>query len=261
MDCEVAREALSARIDGERELVPSARVDEHLTECRECCAWHASAVEMARLLKVRPSMHTPDLTKDILQQAGIQAQQQRAHRVRDWISGGMHLRAVLVTIGLAQTALGLAQVFGVHFGMLAGHAHSTDGMTAAPDTSAHLFNESTAWNIAIGIALVVAGVRTRTVSGLVPILSVFVMVLTGFVISDAISGQVTVSRIASHLLVVAGLAAVVAANRHFRQQGTPPPGRTVNSVPTPLSEPADLPTGAKFGRSRGHLRSADDPAA
>ncbi|MCV7426703.1 zf-HC2 domain-containing protein [Mycobacterium montefiorense] len=39
MDCEVAREALSARIDAEREPVPSARVDEHLNQCAVCRAW------------------------------------------------------------------------------------------------------------------------------------------------------------------------------------------------------------------------------
>ena len=33
MDCDVAREALSARIDGEREQIPAARVDEHLADC------------------------------------------------------------------------------------------------------------------------------------------------------------------------------------------------------------------------------------
>ncbi|MCB0946449.1 MAG: zf-HC2 domain-containing protein, partial [Mycobacterium sp.] len=39
MDCDTAREALSARIDGEREPIPGARVDEHLAGCPACRDW------------------------------------------------------------------------------------------------------------------------------------------------------------------------------------------------------------------------------
>ncbi|MGA9869586.1 MAG: zf-HC2 domain-containing protein [Rhodococcus sp. (in: high G+C Gram-positive bacteria)] len=35
-DCPLAREALSARIDGEREPVPTHRTDEHLATCTDC---------------------------------------------------------------------------------------------------------------------------------------------------------------------------------------------------------------------------------
>lgn len=47
MDCEVAREALSARLDGERAPVPSARVDEHLGECSACRAWFTQVASQA----------------------------------------------------------------------------------------------------------------------------------------------------------------------------------------------------------------------
>ncbi|EUA32805.1 zinc-finger family protein [Mycobacterium xenopi 3993] len=39
MRCEVAREALSARLDGERHAVPAQRVDAHLGSCPDCRAW------------------------------------------------------------------------------------------------------------------------------------------------------------------------------------------------------------------------------
>ena len=51
MDCDVAREAISARIDGEREPVPSARVDEHLAGCADCADWQARATAQAQLLR------------------------------------------------------------------------------------------------------------------------------------------------------------------------------------------------------------------
>jgi predicted anti-sigma-YlaC factor YlaD len=48
VDCEVAREALSARLDGEREPVPSGRVDEHLEGCAACRAWFDQVADLAR---------------------------------------------------------------------------------------------------------------------------------------------------------------------------------------------------------------------
>ena len=44
MDCDTAREALSARIDGEREPIPAVRVDEHLAGCAPCRQWQAERV-------------------------------------------------------------------------------------------------------------------------------------------------------------------------------------------------------------------------
>ena len=53
MNCDVAREALSARIDGEREPVPAARVDEHLESCAECRDWRDQAIAQAQALTRR----------------------------------------------------------------------------------------------------------------------------------------------------------------------------------------------------------------
>ena len=51
MDCDIAREALSARIDGEREPIPAVRLDEHLAGCESCRRWQAGAVEQTQLLR------------------------------------------------------------------------------------------------------------------------------------------------------------------------------------------------------------------
>ena len=48
MECDVAREALSARLDGERQHVPAGRVDAHLESCADCRTWLAEAAELAR---------------------------------------------------------------------------------------------------------------------------------------------------------------------------------------------------------------------
>ncbi|WP_067463368.1 zf-HC2 domain-containing protein [Nocardia amamiensis] len=69
--CEVCRTALSARIDGERETAPPARVDEHLAQCPECCSWYAAAVEVSKLVRGSRS-HAPDLTDAIFAAAELQ---------------------------------------------------------------------------------------------------------------------------------------------------------------------------------------------
>lgn len=71
VECEVCRTALSARIDREPEAVPSTRVNEHLEQCRECCSWYVTAVEVSKLVRGSRS-HAPDLTDAISAAAELQ---------------------------------------------------------------------------------------------------------------------------------------------------------------------------------------------
>lgn len=67
MRCEVAREALSARLDGEREAVPASRVDDHLAACAECTAWYVAARQLSFPgPAARDGASAPDLTGQIL---------------------------------------------------------------------------------------------------------------------------------------------------------------------------------------------------
>jgi RNA polymerase sigma-70 factor (ECF subfamily) len=63
VDCEVAREALSARIDGEREPVPSARLDEHLDQCADCRSW-LEAVAVQAVAYLADPASADDLTQE-----------------------------------------------------------------------------------------------------------------------------------------------------------------------------------------------------
>ena len=61
MRCEVAREALSARLDGERPQVLAQQVDAHLESCRNCRTWLiGAAVQTRRLASFGPGQG-PDL--------------------------------------------------------------------------------------------------------------------------------------------------------------------------------------------------------
>lgn len=102
--------------------------------------------------------------------------------------------------------LALAQLAGLDFGM----SHH------GAEVTCHLINESTAWNLAIGIGLLYCTLRPSAVAGVLPVLAVLVATLSAFVVADLHSGVVPISRVASHgVLVVAGV-----GHRHPRHPTT-----------------------------------------
>lgn len=234
VDCVVAREALSARLDGEREPVPSARVDEHLRGCRDCAAWYDKAGAQALLLR--------DLANTGLI-GTVSGRPDRAEttlgRLGRWL--GRHwLTIAIVVFGVAQVVLAVAQAVGMNFGMVAAHHGSANG--------AHLLNESTAWSAALGIATVAMAFRRRVAPGLACVLVIYCGFLAYYVVSDAIAGQVTPVRVLSHLPVAVAAVLSVLASRRTRPDDPSPRahGDDAEAAPSP---------------TRRHLRAADDPAA
>jgi predicted anti-sigma-YlaC factor YlaD len=236
MDCEVAREALSARLDDEREPVPSARVDEHLGECAACRAWFeqvADQVDMLRRLVQSRPVITP---------LGPFGPEQDPVRRR----GGMNWqRWALLGVGLAQVILAIAQGLGLSVGLA--HQHGTSAGN-------HLLNESTSWSVALAVAMIGAAIWPRAATGLAGVLTVFAGVLTVHVVVDSLSGTVTAMRILTHIPVVIG---AVLAILVWRSSDPPQP------LPAKVAAEPDivLPQNASRGRRRGHLWPTDGSAA
>ncbi|EWM19070.1 LigA protein [Kutzneria sp. 744] len=197
MDCMTCREALSARMDGEQEPVPAASTDLHLEECAACQAWSAEASRLTRTLRVRPVGAVPDLAARILEDAP--ASIPRVH----WS------RIALGLVALVQIALGVAEVFGA------------DQVMPGMVMGGHLFNESTAWNLALGVGLLWAAMRPRAVVGMLPVLTGFLVALAAFSAHDLIDGQVGLSRVVSHGLLVVGLALLWVIRRQDSGFGEP----------------------------------------
>ncbi|WP_245743443.1 zf-HC2 domain-containing protein [Lentzea fradiae] len=205
MECDTCREALSARLDGEPEGVPAEQADEHLAACASCRVWEESAATLTRSLRVRPATAVPDLTAAIMAEAG----ELEPAKTRDWLP-----RMLLGGVAVAQLTLGLAQVIGGGTGGHGGHATGVGG--------SHLFNESTAWNLALGLGLLWTALRPAATSGTLPVTAAFVAVLVPYSASDLLSGTATVGRVLSHSLLLAGLALLALV--HFA--GRDPGGRT-----------------------------------
>jgi predicted anti-sigma-YlaC factor YlaD len=91
-------------------------------------------------------------------------------------------------------------------------------------------------------------------AGLAGVLTVFVGVLSAYVVLDALSGAVTTVRMLTHLPVVIG---AVLAIMVWRRSSSPRP------TPAGVAAESDivLPPNASRGRRRGHLWPTDGSAA
>lgn len=234
MECDTAREALSARIDGEREPIPAARVDEHLADCDSCRQWQADAVEQTQLLRRLAGRSQLTAVRPLEPEPRPQPRP-FADRWPRWALGA---------VGVVQLILATAQGLGAHLGV----PHAAMG--------GHVLNESTAWSAALGVAMVAAALRPVFAAGLTAVLVAFVVVLSVYVVGDAVTGRVTVDRALTHVPVVAAAVLGWLVWRWHRPGGSHP-GQSA------LAEPGEivLPQNATRGRRRGHLRPSDGSAA
>ncbi len=245
MRCDVAREALSARLDGERPQVLAQQVDAHLESCRSCRSWLiGAAAQTRRLASVAPG-EGPDLVDKIM--ASVGEQPSGHHAGMRWLRSH-YRRWGLILVGLFQVAIAAAQISGVDFGMVSGHMHGAM-------SGEHLMHESTAWLLALGLAMVAAGVWPASASGVAAITGVYSVALLSYVLVDAFAGQVTATRIASHMPLLLGLAFALLVARErvgsHRRHGSD------GSVDTDYPAwAADVPS----GRRRGHLRPINHTA-
>jgi predicted anti-sigma-YlaC factor YlaD len=188
VDCSACRENLSAQLDGEQIPSSADAVERHLDECPDCRRWRDDASRLTSALRLRPAEPAPELAAPVLRAAPVRPRRR------------LPLRVALACVAACQLLLGIAQTTGL------GHHAAAHAMTSGHAAmSGHLFNESTAWNLALGIGLLISAARPRVSSGLLPVLAAFLVVLTGFSASDLLQGAVPVARLASHGFLVLGL--------------------------------------------------------
>jgi RNA polymerase sigma-70 factor (ECF subfamily) len=238
MRCDAVREALSARLDGERPQVLAQQVDAHLESCRGCRTWLiGAAVQTRRLASFGPGQG-PDLVDKILASVRDESATPRDRWMRQLRSH--YRRWALTIVGVFQVALAVAQISGVNFGMVSAH-HMHGAMSGE-----HLMHESTAWLLALGVAMIAAGIWPVTAIGVAAIAGAYSVGLVGYVTADALSGEVTAARVASHVPVLLGLvfATLVATDR---------PGMHRSRTSDFDADIPAQPTGVPADRRRGHL--------
>lgn len=153
MDCDVAREALSARIDGEALPVPAARVDEHLERCADCRAWldgvTAQSAQLRRLVEPPVSAarapidrrRTRSLPQIAWQRWALMGVGVGGHLLNESTAWSITLGLVMVIAARwPQAAAGLAIVLAVFAGVLTGYviADATAGAVTLTRILTHL---------------------------------------------------------------------------------------------------------------------------
>lgn len=240
MECEIAREALSARMDGEHEPVPARRVDEHLAACPECREWQDQMTSQMQLLRGLIASDRTRVTAvaDTVTPPAAAALPSNDTGI-DWVRGG------LAAVGVVQIVLAVLQAVGVSIGVDVGHS-----------MGGHVVNESTAWSVALGVAMLVAAARPAAAMGLAVVGGVFTLVLAGYVVADGLTGAVGAVRMLSHLPALAGVVLTVLV---WRRHTLEPPRPDRDAAPT--LDDITLPDNASRGRRRGHLWPTDGNAA
>lgn len=72
----------------------------------------------------------------------------------------------------------------------------------------HMSHEYSAWNLALGICFLAGVAWTGHLAGTLPVLASFIAVLSTLSAIDLLHGTVEITRVISHILIVAGTALV-----------------------------------------------------
>jgi predicted anti-sigma-YlaC factor YlaD len=179
MDCDMAHEAISARIDGEDSGVPAAALAAHLSGCAACRAWEQRAHVMTRRTRLGGSFLDHDLTTQVL--AAVPPRP--ARRVR-----GIARRAALAAVAVGQLALTVPL-------LVLGHDH---------DAGMHAAHELGSFDLALAIAFCVGAIRPALSAGLAWPCSIAAGGLVGTAVLDLIAGQTFGADEAQHLVALVG---------------------------------------------------------
>lgn len=207
LSCESYREALSARLDGEDDPADIPAVEAHLAACPGCREWNDAAARVTRLARtgaVGPEIALDDEVLDAAPGPG---------RAR----AALALRGLLGALGVGQFLLGVVQITG---GARTSVLHASQHVAGVGP--GHLWHESAAWNLALGVGFVWIALRRARPTGLLPTLTMFVGVLTLLSANDMLVDRVDVQRLLSHGFVVAGYLIIVLLSRPALDPGPPP---------------------------------------
>jgi predicted anti-sigma-YlaC factor YlaD len=277
--CGGHREHLSADLDGENDPASGAesgaalaRAQRHMAGCLDCARWFARVTRVNRLARTGLADPGPGFSDAELD--GLLAQLPAPGGRRVW---RQVVRVALALVGAVQVALGALPLIApmsagmdphaamMHGGGMGSSGGGMSGMMGAG--MIHMSHEYAAWSVAVGIGFMVGACWTRHLAGALPVLASFATVLCAVTAVDAISGRVELSRAVSHLLIMVGIALIVAILATGPAQPSPSSGSRVRSrfaLPGGHGHPVDeplWPARPVFGEGHGPRPAARHDAA
>lgn len=176
ISCARAREALSARADGEPDELPAGALDDHLRGCASCTSWEQDATSLTRRLRLHPVAAPADLV------AGVTAAATAAPRAGAWPVE----RVLLLALGVLQLLLSLPPLL------------------LAPEVAAdlHVAHEVGVTDIALAVGVLAAAWQPWRAAGMLPVVVVLALGLGATSVLDIAAGRVDAYGEAPHLLAV-----------------------------------------------------------
>jgi predicted anti-sigma-YlaC factor YlaD len=203
MDCGIAREALSALLDGEALPCSQGDLDAHMAGCHECRQWREAAHLVTRHARLTPASSAPDNTERIL--AAVLADRPSIRRKRT---------APRVRGALAATALAHAVII---VPALIGRAGAGVSLQAA--------RELAGFNLTLAVALLAAAARPVWARAMLPVVGVAAGFLMLIDLVDTAGGYTTLRAETPHLITVVGAVLLALLARGRAQGGTDDPAQ------------------------------------
>lgn len=205
MECDRAREAISARIDGEDPGVPGGALEAHLDGCAACRGWQRRAHAVTRRARLGGSFLDRDLAPRVL--AAIPPADE-GRRVR------LAHRAGLLAVALAQLAITAPL-------LILGHDHGA---------GSHAAHEIGSFDVALAIAFAVGAIRPALSAGLAWPCGIAAAGLAATAIADLTGGQAIGADEAQHLIAVFG-AVLLCRQARTGGAGSAEPARSGTRAP------------------------------
>jgi predicted anti-sigma-YlaC factor YlaD len=183
MDCEDAREAISALLDDEPVGVDPTELSSHVAECRDCDAWRESAHRITRRARLTPARSAPTAPTTLF--AAIRDEMKRSSRTRAVPTGA---RLGLVVIAIAQIVLTLpALIFG-----------------SDHEAPMHVAHEMGSFDMALAIGFLIVAWQPQRARGMHLLVGAAAALLIVTAVIDLLAGRTSFSDEAPHLLVLIG---------------------------------------------------------
>lgn len=224
MECDRAREAISARIDGEDPGVPGGALEAHLDGCAACRGWQQRAHAVTRRARLGGSFLDRDLAPRVLAAIPAAGPGRRVKAAQ---------RAGLLAVALTQLAITVPL-------LILGHDH---------DAGAHAAHELGSFDMALAIAFAVGAIRPVLSAGLAWPCGIAAAGLAATAIADVAGGQAIGADEAQHLVAVVG-AVLLCWQARTGRAGSAGPAR-VGTRPAAGPEPGSWLDGPPDSRGGG----------
>jgi predicted anti-sigma-YlaC factor YlaD len=205
VNCEQAREATSARLDGELGPEETAALDAHMADCSSCTTWEHDTAAVTRRARLHPAAAPgPDLTARVLAAAASVRSPWPAER---WL---------LLVVGATMLLAALPSVLG------------------AGDV--HLIRDAGITDVALAVGILSAAWQPWRAAGVLPVVLVLAAALTATAVADVARGDVPLMDEAAHTLAPTAALLLWRLRRRTPAEPTAPPAQRLTVVDDPQAD-------------------------